>query len=114
MVAAAPVLLLLSIPIKYVGLEHFRLEPHSTLLLIKYNNDIQRRVWGCCANLRGTPRGFLSSMRNGGVFQPQIYRRYYATMPGTLGQYGLLNMPIGLSIGWGMAHRYLLSPAVGG
>ena len=31
-----------------------------------------------------------------------------------LGQYDLLNMPNSLSIGWGIAYRYLLSPAVGG
>ena len=48
---------------------------------------------------------------------PSIYRLrrlLYSTLHNTLDNTSLLNMPIGLSIGWGSAYRYLLPATIGG
>ena len=39
--------------------------------------------------------------------------RCWETITGWEGPNSLLNMPIGMSIGWGIAYRYLLTPSIG-
>ena len=80
--------------------------------LFRYIKDRQRPIyiWGCGANLRGTPL-----YANWRYILATNWWKILRRNSRHLDRYGLVdNMPIKLRIGWGIAHRYLLSPSVGG